>query len=444
MISLAESIEDIQLSVFHYNALATFIKTQILQPKVKLRNDSEEFQNQITKVIQYIDKIIFILNKQESEDDDPDDEESLNNSSNMAFVKIKYLNLYYYKHILSVKRQAVVTTTDPTELMKLENIKNQYRLKFLNESNLIGLNFLNKLSAKKILNGKNTQQLISLQKVLEIDNATNVNYDNIVDLWNKLFPNDRESRMANHKFKKMIETQIADFESNLKKKIPELFDDETDPDDFDDLLNKLDDEIKLQYHMLLILDLQKNSAQCISNIDSNLQEIQLLQKFITSTSVNDFHREKSLVINNYEKGDKLDTQTITPYNIERVYGKNYSNINFNLKNDQVETLKKKVKGFGQYAPTQTIDDLLEEEIAQGRIITQAGEKLSYDDIKDGNFLNNKKKRMNDAADNIRLTEEELNEDNYDYNDAKIYEARDWDKFKESVTKGSGNMGRRRG
>lgn len=444
MVSLDESFEDIQLSISNYNSLENLITTQFIHPKIKLRNDSEEYQNSITKVLQYIDKILYIIEKEDAEDEEGDDD-STDEANNISFIKAKYLNLYFFKHILTMKKQAVVTTTNKTELMKLEGIKNQYRQKFLNESNLYGLEYLNKLTAKKILNGKNSQQLLALQKIMKDEFQSNIDYDTIAETWNKIFPNDRDSRMANYKFKKMIDQQITEFEANLKKKIPELFAEETDPDNFDDLLNKLDDEVKIQYHMLLVLNLQKNSVQCISNIDSNLQEIQLLQRFVKDSAITDYHREKTLVNNNYDKSDKLDTQTITPHNINKIYGKNYANVNFNLKNDQVEQIKKKVKGFGQYAPTQTIDDLLEEEIAQGRIITQTGEKLSYNDIKDGNFLNNKKKKnLEDGMDNIRLTEEELNEDNYEYSDAKTYEARDWDKFKESVTKGSGNMGRRRG
>lgn len=66
--------------------------------------------------------------------------------------------------------------------------------------------------------------------------------------------------------------------------------------------------------------------------------------------------------------------------------------------------------------------------------------------KDGDYFKKQalQEKKNNNVDSLRLTEEELNEDNYDYLDQKTYEARYWDNFKESVTKGSGNMGRRRG
>lgn len=440
---LDQSYEDIRLSFSQYSNLENFIKNQFIHPKHGLRNNSEEFQNAITKVIEYIDKVNSVI-KNSEKDDEFEETDNGNESAAADILKLKYLNLYFFKHVLTMKKQAVITTTDKSEMIKLENLKNQFRLKFLNESTYYGLEYLNKLTARKILNGKNPQQLISLQKMFNEDNKSNIDYDNVIEIWSKIFPNDRDSRMANFKFKKMVEQQITEFEANLKKKIPELFDNERDREDYDDDLSKVDDEVRVQYNMLLVLNLQKNSIQCIGNIDSNLQEIQLLQRFLTTAEVNDFHRSKTLMKDNYHKSDKLDTQTITPHNISKIYGKNYSNVNFNLKNDQVQQIQSKIKGFGQYAPTQTIDDLLEEEIAQGRIITQTGEKLSYNDIKNGNFLKNKKQNEKNAMENVRLTEEEINEDNYNYLDAKTYEARDWDKFKESVTKGSGNMGRRKG
>ncbi|KAF0271133.1 hypothetical protein FOG51_04011 [Hanseniaspora uvarum] len=444
-IDLSASYEDIELSLHNYTELEEFIQTSFIKPKTHTRNDSEDFQNAITRVMMHIDKILRFIDHLEQEDGEDSEKNSIN------IVKLKYYNLHYFKHILAMKKQAVITTDDKEELKKLQNMKNLFRAKFLIESNIYGLEYLEKLSKNNIIQGKKSSNLAMVKKIFQDnENIKNIDYKKAKDVWNELFPNDRDAKMANYKFKKMITQQVDEFEFQLKKKIPELFDSSVDPEEHESILDRLDDEVKVQYHMLLVLHLQKNSVQCISNVDANIQEIEILIQFLTEEAIDNFYKEKDEYQQknetNYNKEDKLDTQVITPQNINRIYGKNYANVNFDLKNEQVSKLKNMVKGFGQYAPTQSLDELLEEELNQGRFTTQDGKKLTFDDIKDGDYFKKQalQEKKNNNVDSLRLTEEEVNEDNYDYLDQKTYEARYWDNFKESVTKGSGNMGRRRG
>lgn len=438
--------EDIELSLSNYTELENYIQHVFIRPKTMMRNDSEDFQDSITKIMKYIDKIIKYIDYTEKEEND---DEGLKNSINI--VKLKYYNMYYFKHCLAMRKQAIIKTDDKEELKKLQNMKNFFRAKFLVESNIFGLEYLERLSNKNIIQGKKASGLATVKKIFqENENIKNIDYNKAKGLWNDMFPNDRDAKMANYKFKKMINQQVDEFEFQLKKKIPGLFDPSVDPEEQESMLDRLDDEVKVQYHMLIILHLQKYSIQCISNIDANIQEIEILSQFLTEEAINGFYRERDEYQQRneslYDKDDKLDTQVITKQNIDRIYGKNYSNVNFDLKHEQINKLKNKVKGFGQYAPTQSLDELLEEELSQGRFTTQDGKKLTFDDIKDGNYFKKKAQQemKNNDVDSLRLTEEEVNEDNYDYLDRKTYEARYWDDFKESVTKGSGNMGRRKG
>lgn len=76
-----------------------------------------------------------------------------------------------------------------------------------------------------------------------------------------------------------------------------------------------------------------------------------------------------------------------------------------------DDLKKKVFGTGQYLPTMTVEDFLEQELANGGMVTGGG---------------------NDGP------EESSDEDDFDKNDRDTYKAREWDDFTESHAKGSGN------
>ncbi|CAI8500720.1 unnamed protein product [Hanseniaspora opuntiae] len=109
------SYEDIELSLSNYTELESYIQNAFIKPKTLIRNDSEEFQDSITKIMIYIDKIIKYIDHMEKEEND---EEGAPNSVNI--VKLKYYNMYYFKHCLAMKRQAVVKTDDKEELKKLQ------------------------------------------------------------------------------------------------------------------------------------------------------------------------------------------------------------------------------------------------------------------------------------------------------------------------------------
>jgi hypothetical protein len=74
-----------------------------------------------------------------------------------------------------------------------------------------------------------------------------------------------------------------------------------------------------------------------------------------------------------------------------------------------EDLRKKVYGTGQYLPTMTVEDYLEQELANGGMVSSAQEP-----------------------------EESSDEDDYEKNDRDTYKARQWDDFTDTHRKGSGN------
>lgn len=119
-IDLSASYEDIELSLHNYTELEEFIQTSFIKPKTHTRNDSEDFQNAITRVMMHIDKILRFIDHLEQEDGEDSEKNSIN------IVKLKYYNLHYFKHILAMKKQAVITTDDKEELKKLQNMKNLF------------------------------------------------------------------------------------------------------------------------------------------------------------------------------------------------------------------------------------------------------------------------------------------------------------------------------
>ena len=86
--------------------------------------------------------------------------------------------------------------------------------------------------------------------------------------------------------------------------------------------------------------------------------------------------------------------------------------NFTLIGKRQE-LQGKVRGYGQYAPTMTIEEFLEKEWEEGRVL-QGGPA---------------------SAENQST---EIDEDDYKQSDIATYKAREWDEFKDTHPRGSGN------
>lgn len=80
-----------------------------------------------------------------------------------------------------------------------------------------------------------------------------------------------------------------------------------------------------------------------------------------------------------------------------------------------EEAKRKVFGYGQYLPTMSVEEYIDEEIKRGGIKTEkiTGEEKENEDL--------------------NSSEDE------DYDDVKIYDKRSWDEFKDDHRRGEGNM-----
>ena len=85
--------------------------------------------------------------------------------------------------------------------------------------------------------------------------------------------------------------------------------------------------------------------------------------------------------------------------------------NFTLVDKRTD-LQKKVRGYGQYGPTMSVEEFLEKEWESGRVL-QGGENNQEQGNKN-------------------------NEDDEELQDIETYKAREWDEFKEANPRGSGN------
>lgn len=243
----------------------------------------------------------------------------------------------------------------------------------LKKSVLLYMSFLKRLNDYSLLDKSETTKLNKIKETpFKIINFTGDAMSN------------REEKIKNYKLEKSLMEQL--------KLLEKLENNEQE------YLNTDEDKIRdLYFDQLKLLTIRS-----FNNIRLLTQEIEILQFVPKIKEIKEDRREKKKDATEFT--DKLedlskqkeflskDGKILKPFTIMKR-----------------EDLKKKVYGTGQYLPTMTVEDYLEQELANGGMVSSNPEP-----------------------------EESSDEDDYEKNDRDTYKAREWDEFTETHRKGSGN------
>ncbi|CCF55661.1 hypothetical protein KAFR_0A02230 [Kazachstania africana CBS 2517] len=331
------------------------------------RQDSSGFQEIVTKNIQsllelkskiYNDLSLFSSN------------ESLEDLSTKS---IKYLSIDYYLALMFSRKQNI-TSKDP-------NSRNKFKLAFLQKSVQLFVQFLVSLQDYGILDPILSKKIDSFNETYNPnlnDLYQTSSADKDPELSNAY--SKREQKIEFYKNSKTIEEQLNFLESNSNND--------------DEALRKLS-----------TLKLSILSYQSFNEIEQILYEVELLQNFSKFEQSNTRERKEEIP-SSTEYTDRLETLNMPLLSKNGKILRNFTLV------DRKASLQNKVRGYGQYGPTMSVEEFLEKEWESGRVLQGGPEDIDKDNEKD--------------------------EDNYDWNDKETYKAREWDEFKENNPRGSGN------
>ncbi|CCH44094.1 Immunoglobulin-binding protein 1 [Wickerhamomyces ciferrii] len=316
------------------------------------RHDSDEFKLQLKEVTQNWLDLKGIVHRLSLF--------SINESlEDLATSDIKYLGIEYYL------AQLYSQNSEPS---KINNLK---------KSILLYLQFLKNLNNYELLEKSNVDKYEKLKNdPFEIKTL----HDSAMIR--------RDEKIANFKLEKILNNKL---EYLNKLESNEL-----------EFQNTDEDEIRSLYFD----QLKFFTLKTFDNIRFITQELEILQTIP--------ERPK---IEQLEDDDREETKKNTSGYTENLESLNQSILSEKGKILKPFTLMKrqdlnnKVYGTGQYLPTMTVEDFLEQELANGGMVTGGG---------------------NDGD------EESSDEDDLEKNDLETYKARQWDEFTESHAKGSGN------
>ncbi|AAS50842.2 ABR072Wp [Eremothecium gossypii ATCC 10895] len=151
---------------------------------------------------------------------------------------------------------------------------------------------------------------------------------------------------------------------------------------------------------LWLAQLQQMSYECFGELEGWLMEMELLRN---TEPADEPAAAAQATPDSQEYTEKLES-------LQKPLLSKYGKVlrNFTLV-DQRDRVKERVLGYGQYGPTMTVEEFLEQEFESGRVL-QGGEE----------------------------PEEVPDEDNEEWQDKQTYKEREWDEFKEANPRGSGN------
>ncbi|GMF99101.1 unnamed protein product [[Candida] boidinii] len=364
MTSVLEEIDSpaIPLSVKFRKALAKYNEFD----SISVRKDSDKYQLELKNIVLIFEKLKKIIQSNNLFSINEDIDELRTN-------QIRYLSIDYYL--------AKIFENNVKDRVKNLSISKNLYLQFL--YSIMNYNLLNKSQTNKIENFKS-------------------NYDPKL---NELVINDpykkREEKINNFKQEK-----------NFKEKLSVLNNPKID-------LNNLDDEV---IRNLYIDELKFLAIKSFQSIESILMELELLSNFPNDkiTELNESSKTLELNDKRSETNSKLAKKEFADSFTDKVENFNVNSLTspliskegkvlrpFTLVSNRLE-LNKKVQGYGQKLPTMSIDEYIDNELANGGMVKP------------------------------EEPEKEIDEDNYNDADAETYKKRDWDDFTDTHQKGSGN------
>lgn len=337
------------------------------------RQDALEFQNIITSTIEKLlslksiiyDKLALFSSNETVED--------------VSTRSLKFLSIDYYLALLFSKKQ-VCQLNEPAA-------KSKMKLKFLEKTVQLFMQFLVTLQDYEILDSFLSKKIESLEETYNPSlNELYSQPSHGEDLSGA--QRKREQKIEMFRQSKSVKEKLALIESKYKSH--EISND--------------DDE---QLRELYLQRLQSLSYQAFAEMEQILYEVELLKNFTKnaptpSTTLQGPLKETSKDALGYT--DKLESLNKPLLSKQGKVLRNFTLI------DQKTELQNKVRGYGQYGPTMSVEEFLQKEWEENRVL-QGGEEPQ---------------------------DKQKNEDDMDWQDKETYKAREWDEFKENVPKGSGN------
>ncbi|CUS20526.1 LAQU0S01e08592g1_1 [Lachancea quebecensis] len=334
-----------------------------------LRQDSKEFQERLTQIIgEFLELKSTVFSKLALFSDN----ETL---EDLSTASMPLLTIDFYLGKLVSKKQAA-------QLQDTRD-RNVLKLKFLRKAVQLYMQFLVSLRNYELLD-KATE--------LKMDRLEDADEPNLESLYAQPSSSKdlsgaqlkRQQKIEAYQQSKQVEAQIKALELKYR----------SDTNNDEDLR-------ELQKYQL-----KQTAYKALNEIEQNLYEMELLSNFITSpppsSRIEDVTQEDG-DIDRTAYTDKLES-----LNQPLVSKTGKVLRNFTLVNKKTQ-IKDKVFGYGQYAPTMSVEEFLEKELQSGRVL-QGGEQA----------------------------EPQPNEDDEEWQDRETYKAREWDAFKEANPRGSGN------
>ncbi|SCU86300.1 LAMI_0D01376g1_1 [Lachancea mirantina] len=332
-----------------------------------LRQDSTEYQAGLTSVIgEFLDlkksvqTTLALFSSNETLED-------------VATASLPLLALDYYLASCIARKQAT----------QLSNSKDRaaIRQKFLHKSVQLDIQFLVSLADYEILDSL-------LHK--KIDNFESTYSPTLQELYSQ--PSDskdikgaqmrRQQKIELHQKSTSLAAQISALEARMATEGQH-------------------DEILRDLYVDQLRDL---SYRAFSEVEQNLSEIELLSNFISAPQ----EQIEQTDVSNVPLNEEGYTEKVEVLNRPLLSKSGKVLRTFTLVDDRSKS-KNKVFGYGQYAPTMSVEEFLEKEFESGRVLEGGAEPKLEED-----------------------------EDDEAWNDKQTYKAREWDAFTEANPKGSGN------
>lgn len=339
------------------------------------RQDTHEFQLLLASAIERLLQLKTTIYSELSLFSANESQEDISTSS------LKFLSIDFYLACMCSKKQ--MTSSQSNDTIQ----RNRMKLRFLEKTVQLFMQFLVSLQDFEILDPYLSKK---------IDKFENSLSPTLQELYNQPARKDdlsgaqlkRQQKIEMYRQTKAINEKIAALESRYKNL------ENTDAVDYDEVLR----ELHLQ-------KLQGLSYEAINLTEQTLYEMELLENFTNSSP----QPEKILKEQKQDSDgftDRLETLNKPLLSKEGKVLRNFTLI------DKRTQLRNKVRGYGQYGPTMSVEEFLEKEWEEGRVLQGGGESQPSQGDED--------------EDNIKLQNE------------KTYKARQWDEFKEANPRGSGN------
>lgn len=341
-----------------------------------LRQNSSEYQLLLTSTIEQLLKLkttiytqLALFSANESLDD-------------ISTSSLKFLSIDYYLACMCSKKQ--MTTSQMYDPMQ----KNRMKLKFLEKSLQLFMQFLISLQDFEILDS---------YLVKKIDKFESSFKPTLQELYIQPSRSDdlsgaqlkRQQKIEMYRQSKAINEKLSALESKYKDI------EDVDGGDHDEILREL-----------YLQKIQGLSYEAFNTIEQTLYEMEFLENFTKNVPPPTEDRRQEDKQDSKDFTDRLETLNKPLLSKEGKVLRNFTLI------DKRTELKGKVRGYGQYGPTMSVEEFLEKEWEEGRVLEGGGDSEPKQD--------------------------EGDEDNYQLHDEKTYKARQWDDFKEANPKGSGN------